>query len=204
MLDSIGPGVLAALLLAAPSVAQETSGAPAPQRSEPSDLAPPAPEPGWTIVPLPGGFLRYETETAPRGPEAPLVEIPPSPGPRRVQPPTPPVESSRKAPTMDRQAPPPAPATSGAPGLDACLQRRQLLAARLLSLRGLFDVPREVALDVLAQLERPLAPFVALSIFGLPQPFAGGSALASALGHDFETRWRLQELVACEKREGIR
>lgn len=206
-----GAGVAALLLVALPALAQPASPR-ADRRPEPAtpvvpgaETKLPLEEPGWTLVQLPGGgWYRYETDGTPPDPDAPLVELWPA-RPSGAAPATRPAEpGDDRSAAEDEEDAALAPMMSAPLPQDTCLARREALATRLLELRGLFDVPRAAAVDVVALLDRPFSPWVALSVFGVPQPLAAGSVLVSALAYDFETQWRFQELVACERREGLR
>lgn len=80
--------------------------------------------------------------------------------------------------------------------VDACRDEEELLAQRLLELRGVRVEPKS-ALLAWSQLETPLSPYVALSMFGRPLPLVGGPFLTNVLSWDLRTRELTEALAEC-------
>ncbi len=81
-------------------------------------------------------------------------------------------------------------------GPDQCLPNGEALAQRLMKLRGV-DLEPASALLAEAALDQPWSPYLALAVFGRPEPLLGGSFLANASSWDRETQELTADLTAC-------
>ena len=175
---------------APPPATERTMSTPADVRNTRRTVTPPPEEEGWTVIDLGNGYLRYRTDSDAEPDETEGTvsvmhsEAARAPGRTTAEPAvmTPPAEST--------------PVEPSTPAPPDCTKPYELLAQRLLQLRGI-DVDTVTAGLALPQSEIPFSPLLVRSMFGTEKPYVGGSFLISALSWDLDTRERAHDLAEC-------
>jgi len=189
------PLLLSSALMLAPLLAQaqtgdQAAGGKVGTTETSGNIASPAEEAGWTVIRFPNGYLRYRSDDASEqaGEEGSFIVVPAVKEPPAAS--APQAQAPATGAALEPAIEAPAPATA------SCQPQADLLAHRLLQLRGIEVDPTTASL-VLSQIEVPLSPFIVRTMNGLGTSYVGGSLLSSAISYDLETQQLAAQLAHC-------